>query len=83
MFKTGTVIIDGRKDTNLSSSDKIPNAFSRQEILLKDDTALEDQAAAQGFSFSRSQKLRPKIVRNSYEDDPPITPKKLLSNESQ
>jgi hypothetical protein len=62
LFKTGTVLVDGRKDTNLSFSDKTPNALSRQEILVKDDIALEDQAAAQGFSFNRSQKLVPKIT---------------------
>jgi hypothetical protein len=56
------VLVDGRKDTNLSFSDKTPNALSRQEILVKDDIALEDQAAAQGFSFNRSQKLVPKIT---------------------
>ena len=61
-MKTGTALLDGRKDTNLSFADKTPNAFARKEILVRDDIALEDQAAAQGFSFNRSQKLAPKIT---------------------
>ena len=62
LINTGKLVIDRARDTNLSFAEKPHNALQRQENDVMDDIAVEDQAAAHGFSFSRGQKLVSKIT---------------------